>query len=69
MTEKTGMYQNYSVEGEIKLKGDEMMQHQEMGYTGCMRPPIPCPPIYECPQERCVHREIIHEVPQVSPFM
>jgi hypothetical protein len=22
-----------------------------------------CPPIYECPKERCIHREIVHEVP------
>ena len=68
MTDKTGMYQNYSVEGEIKLKGDEMMYNQEM-YTPCMTPPVMCPPIYECPRERCVHKEIMHEVPQVSPFM
>ena len=24
-----------------------------------------CPPVYECPQERIIHREIMHEVPQV----
>ena len=67
MTDKTGMYQNYSVEGEIKLKGDEMMYNQEM-YTPCMTPPVMCPPIYECPRERCVHREIMHEVPHIIPI-
>lgn len=30
-----------------------------------------CPqePIFECPQERVCTRVIMHEVPQVSPFM
>lgn len=69
MTENTGMYQNYSVEGEIKLKGDEMMHHQEMYQSGCMTPPMTCQPIFECPRERCIHREIMHEVPHVCPFM
>ena len=68
MTENAGMYQNYSVEGEIKLKGEDMMYNHEM-YGGCMKPPVMCPPIYECPRERCVHREIMHEVPQECPFM
>lgn len=26
-----------------------------------------CPPIYECPQERCCHREFHHEVQHVIP--
>lgn len=26
-----------------------------------------CPPVYECPQERIIHREIMHEVPHVCP--
>lgn len=67
MTENAGMYQNYSVEGEIKLKGEEMMNHYEM-YGSCMTPPVACPPIYECPRERCVHREIMHEVPHIVPI-
>ena len=61
MTENAGMYQNYTVEGELKLKGDEM-------YSGCMKPQVICPPIYECPRERYVHREIMHEVPHVIPI-
>lgn len=68
MTENAGMYQNYSVEGEIKVKGDEMMQQHEMHHGGCMTQPMACPPIYECPRERCVHREIMHEVPHVVPI-
>lgn len=35
----------------------------------CCPMPMMCPPIYECPQERCCHREIIHEVPQDCQFM
>ena len=44
------------------------------GYMGgmpnacCQMPtcaPTMCPPIYECPQERVIHREFVHEVPQV----
>ena len=67
MTEHTGMYQNYSVEGELKLKGDDMVYSQEM-FSGCGNPPMMCPPIYECPRERCVHREIMHEVPHIIPI-
>ena len=29
--------------------------------------PVMCPPIMECPQERCCHRYICHEVPHVIP--
>lgn len=27
-----------------------------------------CNPVSECPQERCVHRTIMHEVPHVCPI-
>lgn len=33
--------------------------------TGCAMPGVVCPPVYECPVEKCVHRTICHEVPQV----
>ncbi len=33
------------------------MKDQNMGMPSC-------PPIYECPQERCCHREFHHEVQQ-----
>ncbi|MBO5138303.1 MAG: hypothetical protein J6B89_01515 [Bacilli bacterium] len=36
------------------MMGDNMIQQ-----GGC------CGPVSECPQERCVHRTIMHEVPQV----
>ncbi len=41
-----------------------------MGANPCCQP-MPgcvCPPVYECPQERCCHREIIHEVPHIQPI-
>lgn len=28
----------------------------------------PCSPIYECPQERVIHREFVHEVPHIMPI-
>ena len=31
-------------------------------------PDTSCPPITECPQERCCHREFVHEVPHVVPI-
>lgn len=58
MIENTGLYQNYSVEGELKLKTDEKVKTCEE----------PCTPVYECPQERCIHREIIHDVPHIQPI-
>jgi len=30
-------------------------------------PGVVCPPVYECPQERVVHRTICHEVPHICP--
>lgn len=63
MTESNGMYQGYNVSGqaEIKLTPDNEM----MGNKMCNKiPGVVCPPVYECPVEKCIHREIIHEVPQ-----
>ena len=37
-------------------------------YMPCAMPGIVCPPVYECPEERCIHREICHEVPHVCPI-
>lgn len=34
-----------------------------IGNSGSMMPPV-----YECPQERVINREIIHEVPHVCPI-
>ena len=69
MNNSMGMYQGYSVEGsaELKVTPDNMKPVME---TSCNSiPGMVCEPIYECPQERCIHRQIVHEVPHVCPFM
>ena len=68
MTDNMGMYQGYSVEGsaELKLTPDKMTS--ETGSCCAMEAPMMCPPVYECPQERCIHKQIIHEVPHVQPI-
>ena len=66
MTDNMGMYQGYSVEGsaELKVTPDKMTENSSC----CMEAPMMCPPVYECPQERCIHKQIIHEVPHVQPI-
>ena len=63
-----GMYQGYTIEGSADLK----VTPENNNYTsavGCNSlPGMVCPPVYECPQERCIHRQIIHEVPHVCPI-
>lgn len=69
MNNTMGMYQGYSVEGsaELKVTPEKMMNENT---TSCNpMQGVVCQPIYECPQERCVHRHIVHEVPQDYPFM
>lgn len=69
MNNSMGMYQGYSVEGsaELKVTPDTMKPMME---TSCNTiPGMVCEPIYECPKERCIHRQIVHEVPQDYPFM
>lgn len=72
MLKDYGMYQGYSVEG-----AKEMAEPTAMGSTVgdqcCCTAPTSCctgtvlPPVYECGQERQIHRSIIHEVPHVCP--
>ncbi len=66
MIDNMGMYQGYNVEGsaEIKVTPEKMPNEKTM----CDVPGVMCAPIYECPQERCVHRQIIHEVPHIQPI-
>ena len=59
MIDNTGMYQGYSVEGTAELKVTP-----ETKGTTCNTKGMVCPPVYECPVEKCIHREIVHEVPQ-----
>ncbi len=35
---------------------------------GMSMPGIVTAPVYECPQERVIHREICHEVPHICPI-
>ena len=67
MIDNTGMYQGYTVEGsaELKVKPESTTQMQ-----GCCNtiPGIICPTVMECPIEKCIHRQIIHEVPHVCPI-
>ena len=65
--DKNGMYQGYSVEGNAELK---ITPDNKTTTVGTCTPQMNdvCPTIYECPEERCVHREIIHEVPHVKPI-
>lgn len=60
MLDNKGMYQGYSVEGELKINKESTQTN-----TSCMDS---CAPVYECPEERCVHREIIHDVQHIKPI-
>ena len=65
-----GMYQGYSVEGsaQVKVKPEENTVY-ESSSCGCpTMPGVICPPVYECPQERCIHKQIVHEVPHIMPI-
>jgi hypothetical protein len=65
MIDNMGMYQGYSVEGtaELKVTPEQAASACNVGVGGCL-----CNPIYECPIEKCVHRQIVHEVPHVCPI-
>ena len=60
----SGMYQGYSVEGsaELKISPDDKMKFESISCPTNM-----CAPIYECLEERCIHKQIIHDVPHVCP--
>lgn len=70
MIDNMGMYQGYSVEGTAELKvtpdGNDMSMANSCPSNtikGCVMNPV-----YECPTERCIHRQIVHEVPHVCPI-
>lgn len=74
-----GMYAGYEVETnkesftETKSSSMSTGNVAGMNTTSCgmgmnnmnVMPGIVTAPVYECPQERIIHREICHEVPQV----
>lgn len=61
--DKSFMNNEYPKALEKDTKMDGMMD----GMCCPMSMPQMCPPIMECPQERCCHRYICHEVPHVIP--
>ena len=64
-----GMYSGYEVEGmtsqKTEFKAESVTTTDGNNTT---MPGVVCPPVYECPQERQIHREIVHEVPHVCPI-
>lgn len=53
------------------MKKMDMNMDMAMGMNPCCDnqfPGVTCPPVYECPQVRCCHREICHEVPHIVPI-
>lgn len=48
-------------EAQMPQNAQYMMQGNAMG--GCSMPPV-----YECPQERVINREFVHEVPHICPI-
>ena len=66
-----GMYSGYEVEKEKETKSEYKNISSTDAYSSCQSETIPgimCPPVYECPQERQIHRQIIHEVPHLCPI-
>ena len=59
-----GMYQGYSVEGSAELK---LTPENTMKDGVCPSVVPTCTPIYECPEERCIHKQIIHDVNHIKP--
>lgn len=55
-----GMYQGYQVESNKEY-------YKESSYKSSESDGIVMAPIYECPTERVIHREFIHEVPHICP--
>lgn len=54
------MFRNCCFDMGDGLKQENNFKEQNMSMPSC-------PPIYECPQERCCHREFHHEVQHVIP--
>ena len=73
MYTNTGMYAGYEVEANKEIYKESKSTTTNTSYsTGAATSAMPgmvMAPIYECPQERVIHREIMHEVPQDYPFM
>mgnify|MGYP003396051195 FL=1 len=65
--ENTGMYANYEVETNKEIyKESNVGKNYTTSCAGSMHG-IVTPPVYECPEERIIHREIVHQVPHICP--
>ena len=53
---------SFKFESDMGMSDYPQAMPNMMGDSGCM------PPLYECPEERVCHREIIHEVKHVCPI-
>ncbi len=78
-----GMYNGYEVESSKEMAYSEnksSKMYEEVTGTGAVSSTpmmsmnmgcnsgIVMPPVYECPQERIIHREYVHTVPHVCPI-
>lgn len=61
MYQNTGMYANYEVETNKETYKETKSNYTDMSSASIAG--MVTPPVYECPQERVIHREILHEVP------
>ena len=69
----TGMYTGYEVEANKEVYKESKTTNTSYATGGVVgaapvMPGMVMAPIYECPQERVIHREIMHEVPHVCPI-
>ena len=65
---KDGMYSNYEVEANKESYKETKTTMETGGYAATSMTGMVAPPVYECPRERVIHREIVHEVPHVCPI-
>lgn len=65
-----GMYSNFEAEANKTTMNETKSESYSMNYQNecCSMNGIVMPPVYECPRERVIHREIMHEVPHVCPI-
>lgn len=67
-----GMYTGYEVETNKETYKEKTNMNtsynSQNGLCNNSMPGLVMPPVYECPQERIIHREIMHEVPHVCPI-
>ena len=60
--QETSNMQEYP-EAMPNIMNNNQFMGNNMMNNGCSMPPV-----YECPQERVVNREIVHEVPHICPI-